>query len=111
MAHSERGVWRAPVLSDLSAGLKAAAGGINAGNAAAYAQAGADVLVTSSPYVAKPRDVQVRILSARGDASRPMSFNSGTAEATELSPRKQNAKLATRLPALLGAEIKSLDRP
>ncbi|TYO61677.1 hypothetical protein FXV83_37000 [Bradyrhizobium hipponense] len=66
MAHSERGVWHAPVLSDLSAGLKAAAGGINAGNAAAYAQAGADVLVTSSPYLAKPRDVQVRILSARG---------------------------------------------
>lgn len=39
----------------------AAAGGVNAGNAAAYAQAGADVLVTSAPYMAKPRDVQVRI--------------------------------------------------
>ena len=39
----------------------AVAGGVNAGNAAAYAQAGADVLVTSSPYLAKPRDVQVRI--------------------------------------------------
>lgn len=39
----------------------AAAGGINVGNAAAYAQAGADILVTSSPYLAPPRDVQVRI--------------------------------------------------
>jgi molybdenum transport protein len=42
----------------------AAAGGINAGNAAAYATAGADVLVTSAPYTAKPRDVQVRITAA-----------------------------------------------
>ncbi|RJF77715.1 ModD protein [Rhodopseudomonas palustris] len=39
----------------------AAAGGINASNAAAYARAGADVLVTSAPYMAKPRDVQVKI--------------------------------------------------
>jgi molybdenum transport protein len=39
----------------------AAAGGIHAGNAAAYAQAGADVIITSSPYLAKPRDVNVRI--------------------------------------------------
>jgi molybdenum transport protein len=39
--------------------LIAAAGGINAGNAAAYAQAGADILVTSSPYLARPCDVQV----------------------------------------------------
>jgi molybdenum transport protein len=37
----------------------AAAGGINAGNAAAYVQAGADLLVTSAPYTAPPRDVQV----------------------------------------------------
>ncbi|MBB5046740.1 molybdenum transport protein [Rhodopseudomonas rhenobacensis] len=43
----------------------AAAGGVNAGNAAAYAQAGADLLVTSSPYLAKPRDVQVRIAPLR----------------------------------------------
>lgn len=42
----------------------AAAGGVNAANAAAYAQAGAQVLVTSSPYMAKPRDVQVRIRRA-----------------------------------------------
>jgi molybdenum transport protein len=39
----------------------AAAGGINAENAAAYARAGADILVTSSPYFSRPRDVQVRI--------------------------------------------------
>ncbi|MFD2233286.1 ModD protein [Phaeospirillum tilakii] len=39
----------------------AAAGGINADNAAAYARAGADVLVTSAPYWAKPRDVAVSI--------------------------------------------------
>jgi len=39
----------------------AVAGGVNSGNASAYAQAGADVLVTSSPCLAKPRDVQVRI--------------------------------------------------
>lgn len=38
--------------------LLAAAGGICAGNAA-YVAAGADVLVTSSPYGAPPRDVQV----------------------------------------------------
>lgn len=42
----------------------AAAGGINAENAAAYARAGADILVTSSPYLARPRDVQVRIIPA-----------------------------------------------
>jgi molybdenum transport protein len=42
----------------------AAAGGVNAQNAAAYAQAGADVLVTSAPYLARPRDVQVQITPA-----------------------------------------------
>lgn len=41
--------------------LLAAAGGIDAGNAGAYAEAGADVLVTSAPYQAKPRDVAVTI--------------------------------------------------
>ncbi len=41
--------------------LVAAAGGINAENAAAYARAGADILVTSAPYAAKPLDVQVRL--------------------------------------------------
>jgi molybdenum transport protein len=46
-------VWNRPVV--------AAAGGINAENVAAYARAGADVVVTSSPYLARPRDVQVRI--------------------------------------------------
>jgi molybdenum transport protein len=46
--------------------LVAVAGGVNTGNAAAYAQAGADVLVSSSPYLAKPRDVQVTIRPAGG---------------------------------------------
>ncbi len=40
--------------------LVAAAGGINAANAAAYARAGADILVTSAPYFAPPAEVQVR---------------------------------------------------
>jgi len=43
---------RAPVI--------AAAGGVTAGNAADYARAGARVLVSSAPYQAPPRDVQVR---------------------------------------------------
>lgn len=42
----------------------AAAGGINASNAADYARAGADVLVTSAPFAAPPRDIAVSILSA-----------------------------------------------
>lgn len=41
--------------------LIAAAGGITADNAAAYAQAGADILVTSAPYLARPCDVEVRL--------------------------------------------------
>lgn len=40
--------------------LLAAAGGIHAGNAADYVAAGADLLVTSSPFSAPPKDVQVR---------------------------------------------------
>lgn len=39
----------------------AAAGGINSANAEAYARAGADILVTSAPYFAPPRDVAVTI--------------------------------------------------
>ena len=42
----------------------AAAGGINPDNAAAYARAGADVLVTSWPYSARPADVAVTITRA-----------------------------------------------
>lgn len=44
--------------------LVAAAGGITADNARTYAQTGADILVTSAPYLARPRDVQVRITTA-----------------------------------------------
>jgi molybdenum transport protein len=40
----------------------AAAGGVNSRNAADYARAGADILVTSAPYAAAPRDVSVRLL-------------------------------------------------
>jgi len=39
----------------------AAAGGVNAGNAAAYVEAGALILVSSAPYFAAPRDVAVSI--------------------------------------------------
>jgi molybdenum transport protein len=44
--------------------LIAAAGGINATNAADYARAGADVIVTSAPYTAKPLDVKVTMTPA-----------------------------------------------
>ncbi len=40
----------------------AAAGGIDASNAEAFVRAGAQILVTSSPYWARPCDVQVNIL-------------------------------------------------
>jgi len=42
----------------------AAAGGVNAGNARAYVEAGAKVLVTSAPYLAPPCDVAVTIAPA-----------------------------------------------
>lgn len=49
-------------LADLSPRpVIAAAGGVNAKNAEAYARAGASVLVTSAPYNAPPAEVQVRI--------------------------------------------------
>lgn len=41
----------------------AAAGGINPANAAQYARAGADILVSSAPYFAPPRDVAVTLLA------------------------------------------------
>jgi molybdenum transport protein len=43
--------------------LLAAAGGVKADNARAYAVAGADILVTSAPYAAAPRDVAVHIVA------------------------------------------------
>lgn len=46
--------------------LLAAAGGIHTGNAARYAASGADLLVTSAPYYAPPRDVKVTISRADG---------------------------------------------
>lgn len=44
----------------------AAAGGVNASNAAAYASAGADVLVSSWMYFGKPADYRVVIRKTRG---------------------------------------------
>ena len=44
--------------------LLLAAGGVRPDNAAAYAAAGADVLVTSYPYTATPRDVRVVFANA-----------------------------------------------
>jgi molybdenum transport protein len=44
--------------------LIAAAGGINAANAADYARAGADVIVTSAPYTSGPLDVKVTLRPA-----------------------------------------------
>ncbi len=41
----------------------AVAGGVNTGNAGDYAAAGADILVTSAPYWAKPCDVAVRLVA------------------------------------------------
>ena len=43
--------------------LLAAAGGVKRDNARAYAQAGADILVTSSPYSAAPKDVAVSFVA------------------------------------------------
>ena len=44
--------------------LIAAAGGVTPDNAGAYVRAGADILVTSWPYTARPADVAVRITPA-----------------------------------------------
>ena len=46
--------------------LLAAAGGVTADNAVAYVQAGAELLVTSAPYFAKPADIKVSL--GRADA-------------------------------------------
>jgi len=54
LAQALRGVHGRPLL--------AAAGGVKRDNARAYAQAGADILVTSSPYSAPPKDVAVRFV-------------------------------------------------
>lgn len=44
--------------------LLAAAGGIHPDNVAAYVEAGAELIVTSWPYTARPADVSVRIVPA-----------------------------------------------
>jgi molybdenum transport protein len=43
--------------------LLAAAGGVKGDNARAYAEAGADILVTSAPYSAPPKDVAVTFVA------------------------------------------------
>ncbi|WP_158670365.1 ModD protein [Bradyrhizobium guangdongense] len=63
----------------------AAAGGINAANASAYAEAGADVIVTSSPYLAKPKDVQVRVLPVDENAFRARE-SSGSRVGSHIGP-------------------------
>lgn len=50
--------------------LVAAAGGVNAGNAAAYAAAGAGLLVTSAPYFAPPTDVKVTLVPRTDDGAK-----------------------------------------
>jgi molybdenum transport protein len=45
--------------------LLAATGGVNETNAAAYARAGVDLLVTSAPYAAPPLDISV-VMRPRG---------------------------------------------
>jgi molybdenum transport protein len=52
---------RTRLLSEGLAPKLAPAGGVNIGNALAFARAGADFLVTSAPYFAPPAEVQVRI--------------------------------------------------
>jgi molybdenum transport protein len=47
-----------------NAAARVSAGGINAGNATAFTQAGADGLVAVALCTARPRDVQVRISPA-----------------------------------------------
>jgi molybdenum transport protein len=53
--------------------LLAPAGGVTRANALAYAEAGADLLVSSAPYLAAPMDVKVRIepASAVGNPTNP----------------------------------------
>jgi molybdenum transport protein len=55
LAGALRGVHGRPLL--------AAAGGVKRDNARAYAEAGADILVTSSPYSAPPKDVAVTFVA------------------------------------------------
>jgi len=72
------GRLRGHVVPGAARPLIAAAGGVNAGNAAAYAQAGADIIVTSAPFLARPCDVQVDLTMAGGavnSANQPVTFS------------------------------------
>lgn len=50
--------------------LLAIAGGVDAGNAVAYAEAGAGILVSSAPYYARPKDVKVTFSRERNGPAR-----------------------------------------
>lgn len=58
---AELKVWLDGLAQCQSVPLLAAAGAISPDNAADYVRAGARILVTSYPYFAKPRDIQVKI--------------------------------------------------
>jgi molybdenum transport protein len=60
---------RAALAAERLTPLLAPTGGVNESNAADYARAGADLLVTSAPYFAPPADVEVRIVPRREAAS------------------------------------------
>lgn len=63
------------LVDDARPGVKlAATGGVDAGNARAYADAGADLIVTSAPYWAPPKDVGVLFVrdgDGRGETAPP----------------------------------------
>ncbi len=63
-------VWLDGLAQDRPVPLLAVAGAVRPDNAADYVRAGATILVTSYPYSAKPRDIQVKIrpLSLLGSA-------------------------------------------
>jgi molybdenum transport protein len=53
-----------------------AAGGIHAGNAAAYAATGVNALVTSSLHYAKPADIGVKVsLTEPAESNEPLAAN------------------------------------
>ena len=66
----ELGVCKAALQERGLRPLLAAAGGVTAANALAYAQAGAELLVTSAPYFARPADVKVTIVPAASGTNR-----------------------------------------
>jgi molybdenum transport protein len=64
LAECRQAVEASALARSVPRALLAAAGGLRADNAGAYVAAGADLLVTSAPYWAPPKDVQVTFLRA-----------------------------------------------